>query len=177
MHLGPASAPAPDGHEGGAGAHGAGEGDLQVPTAAVGQGQLHLHVLQRTDGVGVAGAGRHILPHAHDWQDGAGGQGLSCWPAGGGPGRVWAQILKPTLSLFRQARLPMSTPQVAMGGVGRRQVQKQVEEGWGRWQVGGGSNGRDGRRETSCGEVGTKAKLDAGILWAEGRAHVRVCTI
>ena len=71
----------------------------------------------------------------------------------------------------------MSTPQVAMGGGGRRQVQKQVEEGWGRWQVGGGRERQDGRREHSCGEVGTKAELDAGVLRAEGRAHVRVCTI
>lgn len=35
----------PDGHECGARAHGAGEGELQVSTAAVGEGQLDLHVL------------------------------------------------------------------------------------------------------------------------------------
>ena len=64
-----------------------------------------------------------------------------------------------------------------MGGGGRRQVQKQVEEGWGRWQVGGGRDRQDGRREKSCGEVGIRAELDAGVLRAEGRAHVRVCTI
>lgn len=39
----------PDGHERGARAHGAGEEDLQVPAAAVGERQLDLHVLERAD--------------------------------------------------------------------------------------------------------------------------------
>lgn len=39
----------PDGHERGARAHGAGEEDLQVPAAAVGERKLDLHVLERAD--------------------------------------------------------------------------------------------------------------------------------
>ena len=38
-----------DGHERGARAHGAGEEDLQVPAAAVGERKLDLHVLERAD--------------------------------------------------------------------------------------------------------------------------------
>lgn len=80
--------PAPDGHERGAGAHGARERDLQVPAATVGQRELHLHVLQRADVVGSASARRHVPPHLRQRQDGAGGgagcERPFCGPAGGG---------------------------------------------------------------------------------------------
>lgn len=53
----PCGAPSPHGHQRGRGPHGAGQGEHQVPPAAVAQGELDLDVLQRADALGPPRAG------------------------------------------------------------------------------------------------------------------------